>query len=344
MNVNVWGDWIPRSLFGKFHTAFAVLRMLWVTLWVIFSADVDVAFVDQISFCIPFLKLGGVKVLFYCHYPDKLLSKPGSLAKKLYRIPLDFLEEKTTGTADVIVTNSKFTSSVVRKHFPSIKKELEILYPTTYMSKSENKGISKKKTGKKYFLSINRYEKKKKLELAVHAFASLIKETGRDDLELVLVGGYDERVEENKLVFDELYEIVNKEKISSYVKLLKNATQQEKLELIENCLCLVYTPEDEHFGIVPLEAMALGKPVIASDSGGPRETVEDNVTGFLCAEHTAKCFAEAMIKLVDDDSTATKMGDAGEQRVKTLFGPKAFTKNLSRLIEQAVSKQKEKKN
>jgi alpha-1,3/alpha-1,6-mannosyltransferase len=47
-------------------------------------------------------------------------------------------------------------------------------------------------------------------------------------------------------------------------------------------LCLLYTPTEEHFGIVPLEAMSAGTPVIAVDSGGPKETVDNEVTGFLC--------------------------------------------------------------
>ena len=49
----------------------------------------------------------------------------------------------------------------------------------------------------------------------------------------------------------------------------------------------------EHFGIVPLEAMAHSRPVIACNSGGPRESVQHGLTGFLCAP-TPRAFAEAM--------------------------------------------------
>ena len=48
-----------------------------------------------------------------------------------------------------------------------------------------------------------------------------------------------------------------------------------------NCSILLYTPAGEHFGIVPLEAMYCGTPVLAVNSGGPLETVDHGVTGWL---------------------------------------------------------------
>ena len=60
---------------------------------------------------------------------------------------------------------------------------------------------------------------------------------------------------------------------------------------------MVYTPQNEHFGIVPLEAMAAGRPVIACNSGGPRESVLHDVTGFLCAPLPGN-FADAMQRLM----------------------------------------------
>jgi alpha-1,3/alpha-1,6-mannosyltransferase len=73
------------------------------------SAKYDVFFVDQLSTCVPFLQLlGGTRVVFYCHFPDKLLANGafvegkmkmrGSVLKRLYRIPMDWWEELTTGT------------------------------------------------------------------------------------------------------------------------------------------------------------------------------------------------------------------------------------------------------
>lgn len=70
----------------------------------------DVYIVDQQSVCVPLLRLlTGTRVVFYCHFPDKLLSggwsfgedkverTQGGLLKRAYRLPIDKLEEWTTG-------------------------------------------------------------------------------------------------------------------------------------------------------------------------------------------------------------------------------------------------------
>ena len=49
------------------------------------------------------------KIVFYCHFPDQLLTKRQSILKKVYRSIIDPIEEFTTGMADKVLVNSKFT-------------------------------------------------------------------------------------------------------------------------------------------------------------------------------------------------------------------------------------------
>ena len=121
--VHVRGGWIPRSVFGRLHVLCAWLRMLWAALClVLWERDTfDVFVVDLVSVAVPLLRIGGVPVLFYCHYPDKLLCvERASWLKRLYRVPFDALEESTTGAADRVLVNSKFTAGVFREAFPRL--------------------------------------------------------------------------------------------------------------------------------------------------------------------------------------------------------------------------------
>ena len=112
LKVTVIGDWLPTNILGRFKALFAYLRMILVALYVSLWSKIeyDLLIVDQVSACIPFLRLGrNAKILFYCHYPDMLLTGRETAIKSLYRAPLDWFEEITTGMADCVLVNSKFT-------------------------------------------------------------------------------------------------------------------------------------------------------------------------------------------------------------------------------------------
>ena len=77
------------------------------------------------------------------------------------------------------------------------------------------------------------------------------------------------------------------------VEFLPRQTSEELRDLYRNCRGFLL-PGEEDFGIAPVEALACGRPVIALDAGGARETVQDGVTGVLVGEGTADGFAEAI--------------------------------------------------
>ena len=99
LQVTAVGDWLPRNCFGYFYAFWAYVRMIYVSLYLVFFSSwrMDVVFCDQVSVCIPVLKLSKARIVFYCHFPDLLLTQRKSLLKRIYRAPLDWLEEVTTG-------------------------------------------------------------------------------------------------------------------------------------------------------------------------------------------------------------------------------------------------------
>jgi len=89
--------------------------------------------------------------------------------------------------------------------------------------------------------------------------------------------------------------------------------------------------QNEHFGIVPLEAMAAYKLVIACNSGGPVESIKNGVTGFLSSP-TPQEFSSAMANLINDPQEAEKMGNEARRHVVESFSTKTFGKRLNRYL------------
>ena len=132
--VRVAGDWLPRHVLGRFHIVFAILRALWLAVVVALGAErYDVFVCDQVSAYMPVLRWlapRGSGVLFYCHFPDRLLSARGGWLKALYRAPFDAWEEWSTGRAHAVVVNSGFTQAVFAATFRSLAAlKPEVLYP-----------------------------------------------------------------------------------------------------------------------------------------------------------------------------------------------------------------------
>jgi alpha-1,3/alpha-1,6-mannosyltransferase len=93
------------------------------------------------------------------------------------------------------------------------------------------------------------------------------------------------------------------------VLFLPSIPENLKYFLLKNAACLMYTPSNEHFGIVPLEAMYAKCPVIACDSGGPRETIISGETGFLC-EPNSVAFSEKLAIVLREKKEYGKIGNA----------------------------------
>lgn len=93
---------------------------------------------------------------------------------------------------------------------------------------------------------------------------------------MVIAGGFDPANAENVEHYEELVSYSRTLQIEDHVTFLKSPSDKQKQLLIDRCSAVVYTPENEHFGIVPIEAMYAKRPVITTNTGGPLETVSTN--------------------------------------------------------------------
>eukprot|EP00418_Pyrodinium_bahamense_P007379 CAMPEP_0179024126 /NCGR_PEP_ID=MMETSP0796-20121207/7293_1 /TAXON_ID=73915 /ORGANISM="Pyrodinium bahamense, Strain pbaha01" /LENGTH=424 /DNA_ID=CAMNT_0020720075 /DNA_START=15 /DNA_END=1286 /DNA_ORIENTATION=+ len=339
LRVVVYGALLPRRVLGRFYAACAYLRMCWVSLRIVIlslASTFDVLIVDQVSICLPILLFARpCGIVFYCHYPDYLLTSRASFLKRLYRAPLDFLEEQTTGLADVVFVNSRFTAGVFAAAFPALHRRglvPDVLYPALNLQDQDRKAVQATgevevlHDGELLLLSINRFERKKNIGLAVRTLAAL-PEAVRSRARLVLAGGYDERLPENVEHAAELEALANELGVAGRVSQARSVSAAGLALLLRSAACLLYTPDREHFGIVPLEAMHARVPVVAVNSGGPLESIAEGETGFLRPPEP-QAWAEVVARLLEDAELRRRLGEAGRARVAKHFSLEAFGRKL----------------
>lgn len=123
------------------------------------------------------------------------------------------------------------------------------------------------------------------------------------------------------------------------VLFLLSVPAQLKSLLLRTAKLLVYTPSNEHFGIVPLEAMLAGVPVLAASSGGPLETVVEGETGWLRSVDDVQAWSDIMGDVVAGKISERELAiiaENGRRRVRREFSEDKMAKRLDREIEMMM--------
>lgn len=215
----------------------------------------------------------------YCHSPmryvwdmyHQYLASSGPIVHALFPLVAHRLlmwDRLSADRVDYFIANSNFIASRIRKYY---RRESEVIFPP--VNTGEFSPAAKRDD---FYLCLGQLVKYKRADLAVAAFNEL-------GLPLVVVG-------EGEL-FDDL-----KAKAAPNVTLMGRQPFPVIKDLLERCRGLVF-PGMEDFGIVPVEAMAAGAPVIAYGKGGALETVIHGHTGILFDEQSVEALMEAVQRL-----------------------------------------------
>ena len=163
-------------------------------------------------------------------------------------------------------------------------------------------------------------------------FATAIEALGRiadPDARLVVLGGGPER--------ELLEETARKAGVSSRIDFLGSKPRAEVIDhLAAADIFLFPTERDEAAPLVPLEAMATGLPVVASDIGGGAELIENGKSGVLVPPAAVDPLAEAIDSLLADDALRRRMGEAARERIVERYTIEAMTRQTVAVYELAA--------
>ena len=267
----------------------------------------------------------GIKRISYVHYPTELTAYGHSLKYEIYRSIYWWLHHRAIKTLDAVVCNSNYIKEITylmwKCSLPD-KAKYHAIYPCVDVRRFE--GEMKRERRACY---VGRIDRNKGIDMVIDAFLK----AGRcvPEVRLDIVGGvkgspwaesyYPSLVSRLRVIGDER------------ISLNVDVPSSEIVRVLLTSRCMAnYNPE-EHFGIVPVEAMAAGTPPIVADGGGQRETVIHGETGYLV--HSTDEMAEAMMALLSDDDAFERMSRAGRSRAKDIFSREVFARKWQDLFD-----------
>lgn len=140
------------------------------------------------------------------------------------------------------------------------------------------------------------------------------------DTELVVAGGPDISALDRDPEVGRLRELARRAGVADRVVLVGRLEREQVPALMRSADAVVSVPWYEPFGIVPVEAMACGAPVVASAVGGMIDTVVDGVTGMHAPPRAPNALAVVLRRLLDDPGLAASLGRAGAARAARRYG------------------------
>ena len=123
--------------------------------------------------------------------------------------------------------------------------------------------------------------------------------------------------------------------LGSFVKLL--GQRKDIGRLVSECSTFVLPSNADPLPVAVLEAMALGKPVVATNSGGCSEMVEPGTTGLLVPPQSPEELAKAIVTVLADSDLAKRMGEQGRQRFQNMFSLQQYISKFEDLIQEMAS-------
>ena len=280
------------------------------------------------------------RVLWYCHTPlrdvydlyEYRLSLKKPYQRPVYKIGINAIrriDQNIVKKIEFIFANSKNTESRIVKYYG--RKDAEVLNGGINYKEFKNNGDYK------YFIYPSRISPNKRQEYAISAFKKFrakLSAKEKDKYKLIICGA----VSKDK-AFQEYYKKIKEEvRKTRNIQIITDASEKKLALLYSRATAVLYPPLNEDYGLVPLEAMASEKPVIAVNEGGPKETVVHGKTGFLVNSEDE--MAEKMKYITEHPSIANNIGRNGRKRVEENYSWEVFFKKFDKKLQE-IKKRKE---
>jgi len=172
-----------------------------------------------------------------------------------------------------------------------------------------------------YLLFVGHIDRKKNLPMLIHAFAK-VTQTPAFNGKLVIVGEEYEKTREGTI-----YPLIRELDLVEDIILVGFVPDQDLPAIFSGATATLFSSYHEGFGLVALEAMACGSPLIASDAGAIREVTGE--ASRIVSSNDSSHFAQAILEVLENPTLQQKMREEGLVRASTFSWEAAAQKTLS---------------
>ena len=187
----------------------------------------------------------------------------------------------------------------------------------------------------KVVLYVGRFDRRKGIETLVRAMAQS-RWHGKADLRLIIAGGY-RPGQTDGMECDRIKAIVQELGLNDSVTFPGRLTDAELPSYYAAANVCVVPSHYEPFGLVTIEAMACGTPVVASKVGGLQFTVVPEVTGLLVPPQDEAAFAQAIDRILSNPAWGDQLGEIGRQRVEIAMSWESVAYRLSSVYSKLLA-------
>lgn len=217
--------------------------------------------------------------------------------------------ELARDTATVIATCSDEAAELAALGVPS--DQVAIVPCGVDIDRFTPRGPRASRGSRHRILSLGRLVKRKGVESTVRALPDV------PGAELLIAGGGDAAADAELAKLDRLARTIG---VRDRVRLLGPIPREEIPALLRSADVVVSVPWYEPFGMVPLEAMSCGVPVVATGVGGHLDTVVDGRTGALVPPRDVRLLAQRLREMLADPARLAAMGSAAAARARSRYG------------------------
>jgi glycosyltransferase involved in cell wall biosynthesis len=209
------------------------------------------------------------------------------------------MERKIYFRSEKVLSVSNYTKQRIIKEFGITDDKISVVPNPVDTQLFSPRGAKIDKD--RFILFVGRLDPRKNLQILLKSFKTVLRKI--NDLKLVIIGTGPEK---RKLV-----RLVSELGIGSSVEFMDFVHYEDLPKYYRSCEMFVLPSNQEGFGIVLIEAMASGKPVVSTKCGGPTDFVVDGKNGLLVDTNDEKAMAEGIVELMRSRSVRDRMGKAG---------------------------------